>query len=59
MSDTNIICKQRKEEPQNLYVNDRVYQGLDTGPKMNFQLFFLFTKVMDIENLITTDKILK
>ena len=36
MSDTNIICKQRKEEPQNLYVNDRVYQGLDTGPKMNF-----------------------
>lgn len=41
MSDTIMSCKQREEEPQNLYVNDRVYQGPDTGSKMNFYFFYL------------------
>ena len=44
MSDTIMSCKQREEEPQNLYVNDRVYQGPDTGSKMNFYYFFYLQK---------------
>lgn len=38
MSDTIIGCKW-EEEPWNLVVNDRVYQGPDTGSKIDCKIF--------------------